>query len=178
MRAHRPIGSSSLVVVALALVAGCKTGDAPQSASRPEPSRIARLTGPVPDLPPRPRPDLPRELPDDSGGAESVRAGPSLDDLVPQAVQGLVFQCTDRVTFAVRMQGRDKLEVYPPGFTLGFIVLTQQPTHSGVLYTRRGAEFRSNGEIGSLNLGSDERYVDCVSNPAATLWGARAGTAR
>jgi len=80
----------------------------------------------------------------------------------------LVYQCSDDVTFAVRMAG-DRIEVFPPGFTLGYIVLYRQPTDTGVLYTRQYAEFRADGELATLSLG-DERYVDCVSNPAAAVW--------
>ena len=80
----------------------------------------------------------------------------------------LVYQCSDEVTFAVRTAG-DRIEVFPPGFTLGYIVLYRQPTDTGVLYTRDHAEFRADGELATLNL-ADERYVDCVSNPAAAVW--------
>jgi hypothetical protein len=165
---------SSLVVVALALTSGCASDDAPQAVEAQAPSTRVRTPGPVPDLPPRLSPVAPRgqrqSQPTAAPEPELSRMGRRLDDLVPQAARGLVFQCTDNVRFAVRMQSGGKLEVFPPGFTLGYIVLTQQPTDSGVLYSRRGAEFRTDGEVGTLLLGDDERYVDCVSNPAAAVW--------
>ena len=83
-------------------------------------------------------------------------------------VRRLFFQCTDDVSFAVRSAGC-RLEVYPPGHSHGYIVLTQQPSDSGLYYTARGAELRMNDDLATLQVGRD-RYVDCVSNPAAAVW--------
>ncbi len=61
------------------------------------------------------------------------------------------------------------LQVFPPGHSHGYIVLTPEPSASGLYYTTSGAELRMNGDLATLQVGRD-RYVDCVSNPAAAVW--------
>jgi hypothetical protein len=78
------------------------------------------------------------------------------------------FQCAGDVTFAVRSSGA-RLEVWPPGYPTGYIALIAQPSETGAYYAAEGAEFRLNGELATLVLGRD-RWVDCVSNPAAAVW--------
>ena len=168
-------------MVVLTLIGGCSPAeDPPVVVAPPEP--------PVPDPAPAPTQatvdDLLRE-------AQPVRVGPiqdptnepsestqsggpfqgnsaSLADVLPPPMRRLPFQCTDDVSFAVRSVG-SRLEVFPPGHSYGFIVLTQQPSDSGLYYTALGAELRMNGDLATLEVGRD-RYVDCVSNPAAAVW--------
>jgi hypothetical protein len=90
------------------------------------------------------------------------------DYLPPQPPRRLVFQCTDDVTFAVRVAG-GRLEAFPPGHSNGFVVLTRVPSEDGVHYTARDADFRAKDDLATLQVGR-ERYVDCVSNPAASVW--------
>lgn len=80
----------------------------------------------------------------------------------------LVFQCTDDMTFAVRMVG-NLLYVYAPSLRGGSLPLTRQPAESGLRYAIAGADFRTDGELATLRLG-DEVYFDCVANPAAAVW--------
>ena len=80
----------------------------------------------------------------------------------------LTFQCADEQTFAIRIRG-NRIEVFPPGYTMGYLVLTEVPSDSGVRYTADDAEFRLQHDIATLRFGRD-RYVDCVSNPAAAVW--------
>jgi hypothetical protein len=175
MRANRSLCSSPVVVL-LAAMSGCSADDAgPKPAAAPELPTSERApvapTEPAPQPPLGPAPSQ-AELNELLRQVESVRAGTqdaqSLDDLVPQPPRRLVFQCTDDVTFAVRMLGA-RLEVYPPGISRSFIVLSRQPTDSGLLYTARDALFRSDDDLATLEVGR-ERWVDCVSNPAATVW--------
>ena len=86
----------------------------------------------------------------------------------PPPVRRLFFQCSDDVTFAVRSAG-SRLEVFPPGQSYGYIVLAQQPSDAGLYYNAGGAELRMNDDLATLQIGRD-RYVDCVSNPAAAVW--------
>jgi hypothetical protein len=174
---------SSLVVVVLALVSGCTppAEDPAVVVAPPEP------LAPEPAPPPGPAPsqgldDLLRE-------AEVVRSGPSQEvineirerpatdrqastessaDVLAPPVRSLFFQCADDVTFAVRSSGR-LLRVFPPGHSNGYIVLTQQPSNDGLHYTADSAELRMKDDLATLELGRD-RYVDCISNPAAAVW--------
>lgn len=94
------------------------------------------------------------------------------DDIgtVPTKVmRRLVYQCSDEVTFAVRIAG-NRLEVFPPGVDRSYVALTRMPTEVGVRYTAPNADFRGHDDLATLQIGRD-RYVDCVSNPAAEVWG-------
>jgi membrane-bound inhibitor of C-type lysozyme len=88
---------------------------------------------------------------------------------VPQTPLRLVFECTDGVTFAVRMND-SQLRLYPPGYPPnGSLTLTQVPSASGAHYRAGDIDFRSKGDVATLEMGR-ERYVDCVANPAAATW--------
>ena len=82
---------------------------------------------------------------------------------------GFCIASTDHSQNANLGTAGNTIEVFPPDFTLGYIVLYRQPADSGVRYTREHAEFRGSGELATLIIGN-ERYVDCVSNPAAAVW--------
>jgi hypothetical protein len=177
---------SSLVVVVLALVGGCSPAqDPPVVVALPEP--------PVPAPSPAPAPsqatlaELLHEVRNvqpvsNAGPAQGVlnevrestrvssQTGPrATDDFVPPTPpRRLFFQCDDNVTFAVQTAG-SRLEVFPPGHSTGYIALVQVPSDSGVHYTAANADFRMSGDLATLQVGRD-RYVDCVSNPAAAVW--------
>jgi hypothetical protein len=172
---------SSLVVVVLALVGGCSPAE--------DPSVVVAPPGlPAPDPAPAPTQatvdDLLREVepvligqsqgptnelrPSNQSGGPFQAGSATPADFPSPPVRRLYFQCTDDVSFAVRSVG-SRLEVYPPGHSHGYIVLTQQPSDSGLYYTARGAELRMNRDLATLHVGRD-RYVDCVSNPAAAVW--------
>jgi hypothetical protein len=177
MRANSSL--SGLVVVVLAVV-GCSPADPPVVLAPPEPTtpepvlaptqvtvdellreaqpvRIGQSQIPIDDIP---------EL-SESSSPFQVSNELAANTLSPR-VHRLVFQCTDDVSFAVRSAG-GRLEVYPPGHSHGYIVLTQQPSDSGLYYTASGAELRMNDDLATLQVGRD-RHVDCVSNPAASVW--------
>ena len=62
------------------------------------------------------------------------------------------------------------LVLYPPGYPPnGFLTLPQVPSASGVHYRAGDIDFRSKGDLATLEMGR-ERYVDCVANPAAAVW--------
>jgi hypothetical protein len=179
MRANSSL--PGLVVVMLAVV-GCSPAEdppvvlAPPEPTTPEPApaptqatvdellreaqpvRIGQSQIPIDDVP---------EL-SESSGPFLVSNELGANTLPPPRVRRLVFQCTDDVSFAVRSAG-GRLEVYPPGHSHGYIVLTQQPSDSGLYYTASGAELRMNDDLATLQVGRD-RHVDCVSNPAAAVW--------
>jgi membrane-bound inhibitor of C-type lysozyme len=180
MRPRSSIKSSSLIAVALAFASGCSRDDGP-AVLIPEPATAGPSTNPAPQPP-----DPPSEL----APAESRRlrvspfgnAGPGSDaddigDVTTPLLTRLVFQCSDDVTFAVRIIG-DRLEVFPPGIANNYIVMSRVPSESGARYTAPNAEFRGNSDLATLQVDT-ERYVDCVSNPAARAWGtAGPGAAR
>jgi len=103
-----------------------------------------------------------------TGGPRQGTSAESSAAIPSPLVSSLFFQCSDEVTFAVRGDG-SLLRVSPPGHSNGDIVLTQQPSNDGLYYTARGAELRMKGDLETLRVGRD-RYVDCVSNPAAAVW--------
>jgi hypothetical protein len=72
------------------------------------------------------------------------------------------------VTFSVRVVG-NRLEVFPPKHSNGFIVLARFESDDGVHYAAGDADFRAKDDLATLRVGAD-RYVDCVSNPAAAVW--------
>jgi len=142
--------------VVLTLVGGCSPAeDSSVTLAFPEP--------PAPDPAPAPSQAPHEEL---LRQVEQFRA--ALDETPLPPVRRLSFQCSDDVSFAVRSVG-SRLEVFPPGHSHGYIVLLQQPTDSGLYYRALGAELRMNGDLATLEVGRD-RYVDCVSNPAAAVW--------
>jgi hypothetical protein len=171
---------SGLVVVVLALLGGCSPAeDPPVVVAPPEPT--------APDPAPAPTQatvdDLLREAEpvrmgqnqvpiDEQGPPIFESGGPRQEESAANALspplRRLYFQCTDDVSFAVRSAGA-WLQVFPPGHSHGYLVLTQQRSDSGLYYTTSGAELRMNGELATLQVGAD-RYVDCVSNPAAAVW--------
>ena len=91
-----------------------------------------------------------------------------IGDVPTKTLRRLVYQCSDEVTFAVRSFG-DRLEVVPPGVANSYVVLTRVPVDPGVRFTAPDADFRADGDLATLRIGA-ERYVDCVSNPAAAVW--------
>jgi len=161
---------SSLIVVVLALLGGCSAAEAPSEvrldreppAPAPSPAsneELLRRVEPIRASQTQAELDEVREV---------TPAGQIGASFPPPQVRLLIFQCTDDVTFAVRSGGRG-LEVYPPRYSNGYILLTQQPSDAGLYYTAPGAEFRMNDDLATLQVGRD-RYVDCVSNPAAAVW--------
>jgi len=168
MRARRSVEFSRLLVVVLALASGCSADEGAVVVVAPAPA--------PPDVanpPPRPPLGLPREAgPAPSAGGRSafgvnvppIDAG-DIGAVPTRVLPRLVYQCSDEVTFAVRTVG-DRLEVFPPGVSKSYVVLTR----AGVHFTAPNAYFRADGDPATLQIGK-ERYVDCVSNPAAAVWG-------
>jgi len=176
MREHSSVKYSGLVVVALALASGCSPSAEPVVLETPVPVSAGSTTNPVPEPTPEPVLDQPRHRLVVSGGRvlrTTVLDGDDIgDDIgdVPTAVlRRLVYQCSDEVTFAVRIAG-NTLQVFPPGIDKSYVSLTRTFTEVGVRYVAMGADFRGNGDLATLQVGAD-RYVDCVSNPAAEVWG-------
>jgi hypothetical protein len=196
MRANSSV--PGLIVAVLAALAGCKPAEksvtlvvSPDTAEPLEPG----ADPPLPAGPTQPR--SPVELEQLLRQVEQLRSAPSespsqaIDELREQPQSGvpiqaavppgalsplppqkLFFQCADDVTFAVRTAG-GRLEVFPPGSPSNFVALLPQPSAPGThYYTADRAEFRFDGELATLVLGPD-RWADCVSNPAAAVWGAR-----
>ena len=181
MRARSPSKPWSLVAVVLALASACSPGDE-RAVAVTEPA----TTVPVAEPAPQPGPDQPSEpKPDELERRLAVRfgsVGPGLQDddvgdVSTPLLTRLIFQCSDEVTFAVRIVG-DRLEVFPPGITNNYIVMSRVPSESGARYTAPNAELRGDDDLATLQVDT-ERYVDCVSNPAAATWGtAGPGAAR
>jgi hypothetical protein len=161
---------SSLIVVVVALLGGCSAAEAPSEvrlgseppAPAPSPASNEELLRRVDQV------RASQAQADLNEGPQRAPAGQTGASFPPPQVRLLIFQCTDDVTFAVRSGGRG-LEVYPPRYSNGYILLTQQPSDAGLYYTGPGAELRMNDDLATLHVGRD-RYVDCVSNPAATVW--------
>ena len=168
----------SVVVVVLALVSSCSPDEPEVVAVVPDPRAPApelEPGAPVDQLNPvREGPAGPALEPGVqvalSGiGARSPMSGQSLSEELPQTPLRLVFECTDGVTFAVRML-RNGLVLYPPGYPPnGSLNLSQVPSASGVHYRAGDIDFRSKDDRATLEMGR-ERYVDCVANPAAAVW--------
>jgi hypothetical protein len=162
--------SSSLLVVVLLLVSGCSRDEEAAVVVAPPPAPPPTNPAPLPVLEPRgeavPAP-IPRRFGSD-GPFGAVTEG-DIGDVPIRTLRKLVYQCSDDVTFAVRTLG-DRLDVVPPGVANSYIVLTRMPVDSGVRFTAPNADFRVNGDLATLRIGT-ERYVDCVSNPAAAVWG-------
>jgi hypothetical protein len=168
MREHSSVKYSSLVVVSLVLASGCAPSEESSVLELPEPASAGPTTSPIPE----PVLDLPRKGLAVSAGQVFHPFPPDGDDIgdVPTAaLRRLVYQCSDEVTFAVRIAG-NRIEVFPPGIDKSYVSLTRIPTEVGVRYVAMGADFRGNGDFATLQVGAD-RYVDCVSNPAAEVWG-------
>ncbi len=167
---------SSLVVVVLALVSGCSLGEPSstlvQDPTPTEPAPAPGSSQPLAEDPVRQAEQL--RASESQSEVNGVRPGVLSDQVsanvppLPPARRLLIFQCTDEVTFAVRSSGRG-LHVYPPRYSNGYILLTQQASDAGLYFTADGAELRMSDDLATLQVGRD-RYVDCVSNPAATVW--------
>lgn len=159
----------SLVAVSLALMSGCSPDEPDVVAVVPEP------VAPEPELAPGSRvgagPNQVMSQAEFSGVQVDREASQSdaASAVIPQPPLRLVFECTDGVTFAVRMV-RNGLVLYPPGYPPnGSLLLPQVPSASGVRYRIADIDFRSKGDLATLEIGR-ERYVDCVANPAAATW--------
>jgi membrane-bound inhibitor of C-type lysozyme len=157
----------------LALASACSPDDEPL-VSVPEPA----TTVPETELAPQPALDPSRDVADELERRLAVRFGSigtvsqddDIGDVTTPLLTRLIFQCSDEVTFAVRIIG-DRLEVFPPGIANNYIVMSRVPSDSGARYTAPDAEFRGNTDLATLQVDA-ERYVDCVANPAAAAWGA------
>ena len=187
MRANSSI--PSLVVVVLVLVCSCTPAEegtlvpAPPEPSEPplppalEPT-LDELLDRVQNVRPGPaQTDITR-----SGPAQGVingirertvvdREGSSVPPGQPipaRTVDRLIYQCTGDISFAVRVTG-NRLQVFPPGYSNGFIVLERAAADEGVRYVGHDADFRAKGDLATLHVGR-ARYIDCVSNPAAAVW--------
>ena len=155
MREHSSVKCSSLVIAALVLASGCSPSEKPVALETPEPASAEPTTNPMV-----------------SGGrvvSTTVPDGGDIGDVPTKVMPRLVYQCSDEVTFAVRIAG-NTLHVFPPGIDKSYVSLTRTFTEVGVRYVAMGADFRGNGDLATLQIGRD-RYVDCVSNPAAQVWG-------
>ena len=174
MHARRSVESSSLLVVVLMLVSGCARDEEAAVVVPPQPAPPEPTTNPAPLPvlePPRqvaPAPSQRRLV--SIGVSEVATDTEDIGDVPTPILRRLVYQCSDEVTFAIRTSG-DRLEVVPPGVANSYVVLTRMPAASGVRFTAPNADFRGNGDLATLQIGAD-RYVDCVSNPAAAVWGA------
>jgi hypothetical protein len=162
---------SCLLVVGLLLAGGCSRDEEAAVVVAPPPAPPPTNPAPLPVLEPRGQAvtaPTPRRFVSDGPG-EAVTDG-DFGDVPSRTLRKLVYQCSDDVTFAVRTLG-DRLEVVPPGVANSYVVLTRMPVDSGVRFTAPNADFRANGDLATLRIGT-ERYVECVSNPAAAVWGA------
>jgi hypothetical protein len=177
MRANSSI--SSLVVVVLALTSGCSPAeDAPLVATPPP------APEPAPTPPQAPVDELLREVEPDRRAAQAQQplneirerglepgdrsAGPTEPAVPPRVLDRLIYQCTDEITFAVRIVG-SSLYAFPPKHSNGYIVLERVAADEGVHYASRGADFRAKDDLATLRV-NDDLYVDCVSSPAAAIW--------
>ena len=170
MREHSSVKCSSLVVAALVLASGCLRSEEPVVLETPEPPSVGPTT--IPEPIPDPVLDPPRQRLVVSAGRVLRASSTDDEDIgdIPTAVlRRLVYQCSDEVTFAVRIAG-NRIQVYPPGIDKSYVSMTRMPTEVGVRYTALNADFRGDGDLATLQIGTD-RYVDCVSNPAAEVWG-------
>jgi hypothetical protein len=163
---------SSSLLVFLLLVSGCSRDEEAAVVVAPEPAPPAPTANlaPLPVLEP-PRAVVPAPSPRrlvSIGASEVATDAEDIGDVPTRAMTRLVYQCSDEVTFALRTFG-DRLEVVPPGVANSYVVLTRMPVDSGVRFTAPNADFRAVGDLATLQIGA-ERYVDCVSNPAAAVW--------
>ena len=180
MRANSSI--SSLIVVTLAATSGCRPADEPVAVAPPVPE-------PAPAPSPGPSQSALDELLDQ---VENVRAAPAQavintvrerpvdtraqggsgqtagSTMPARVIDRLISQCSDDVTFAVRIYA-GKLWVFPPGYSNGYIILDPVASDDGVHYAQRDADFRAKDDLATLRV-DNRRYVDCVSNPAAAVW--------
>jgi hypothetical protein len=88
--------------------------------------------------------------------------------LPARVLDRLIYQCSDEVTFAVRIVG-SRLYAFPPKHSNGYIHLERVASDDGVHFAAPGADFRAKDDLATLRVG-DDRYVDCVSSPAAAFW--------
>ncbi len=181
MRANSSI--PSLIVVVLILVGGCRPPEdetvvlAPPEPSEPRPApdlepTLDELLEPVQNVRPGVA-DTTQPVPTQSGPVQGVINGirersPVDQPIAARTVDRLIYQCTDDITFAIRVMGT-RLQAFPPGYSNGFIVLERAAAEEGVRYVGHDADFRAEGDLATLRVGG-ARYVDCVSNPAAAVW--------
>jgi hypothetical protein len=174
---------SSTIVVVLALVCGCtSTEDAtvvvapaaePPPAPDPAPPQANNLDDLLRNVQ-NVRPDSPPQEPlneiRESTAFEATSPGdaPAQEAVPAKTLDRLIYQCADDVTFAVRIAG-DRLEVFPPEHTHGYVVLNRVPSADGVHYTAPAADFRAKDDLATLRI-ARQIYADCVSNPAASVW--------
>ena len=191
MRANSSI--PSLIIVVLILICGCTPSEDRTMVAPPEPSEprpppgleptLDELLEPVRNVRPRSaQTDTTQSGPTQSGPAQAVINGIRERTVVDReassvrpgqpiparTVDRLIYQCTGDITFAVRVTG-DRLQVFPPGYSNGFIVLERAAADEGVRYVGHDADFRAKGDLATLHVGRT-RYIDCVSNPAAAVW--------
>lgn len=173
--------TSSSAVLLLVLASGCSRDEEPVAVvPPPEPPPIAPVDVPAPG-PFRVAVEELREVtpPTGSSNINSIRERTQVVEqrqiAVAQSPSGpartldrLMFQCAEEKTFAIRIRG-NRLEVFPPGLTNSYLVLTEVPSDSGVHYTAVDADFRMANDLATLQF-AGERYADCVSSPAAAVW--------
>jgi membrane-bound inhibitor of C-type lysozyme len=169
----RPPSSAKVasLVVVLALISACSRDEPPALAVAP-PSPPPTLPPTLEQPSPSPEPRASLEALNEIRGPSNERVARteySLADVVPQTPRRLVFDCSDGVSFAVRMNN-DRLALYAPGLPPnGYLTLMRVQSASGVHYRVGDTDFRSDGDLATLEIGH-ERYVDCVANPAAAVW--------
>ena len=178
MRAQSSVMVLSVVVVVLALVSGCSPDEPDVVAVVPEPPAPApefEPGAPVDQLNPvREGPAGPAFGPGvqvalNGISARSATSGQSLSEELPQTPLRLVFECTDGVTFAVRML-RNGLVLYPPGYPPNGSLTSRRCRAPPVCTTEPATSISSaRAIVATLEMGR-ERYVDCVANPAAAVW--------
>ncbi len=178
MRAQSSAKVLSVVVVVFALASGCSpdepdvvavAAEPPARAPEFEPGARVDQLNPIREGPAEPEFEPGAQVVLNGIRARAAALSQSLSEELPQTPLRLVFECTDGVTFAVRML-RNGLVLYPPGYPPnGSLTLPQVPSASGVHYRAADIDFRSKGDVATLEMGR-ERYVDCVANPAAAVW--------
>jgi membrane-bound inhibitor of C-type lysozyme len=153
---------SCLAGVMLALMSGCSPDEPEVVAVEPEPP------APEPELAPEPRVEAgPNQVVINAvrptqGASQTELSGVAVDRaarsgpppaVIPQIPRRLVFECTDGVMFAVRILD-NRLHLYPPRMpAAGFLALPQVPSASGVHYRAGDVDFRSKGDLATLEMG-------------------------
>jgi membrane-bound inhibitor of C-type lysozyme len=176
MRAKSSAMVSSLVAVMSALMSGCSPDEPPPVevvSPAPTPPEDIEQLDPLPQ--PRPAEQIQVRNAQSNGiGVDRASAGQaqdraSLTDVVPQRPRRLVFECSGGVTFAVHVLD-NRLRLFAPGLPPNsYLVLNPVTSASGMHYRAGDMDFRSEGDLATLEIGR-ERYVDCVANPAASVW--------
>jgi hypothetical protein len=136
------------VVVALAFVSGC---------SQNEPAPVVTVA--------------PEEtaLPQPTQNVISVARDSAASQPRPRT-RRLVFECANNIRFAVESTGGGRLAVFPPGFpTNSYLSLGPVPSPGGLHFRAGDTDLWMHDDLATLHVGR-ERYVECVSNPAAAAW--------